>query len=64
MFVKLLLAVLLPPLGVLLQKGLKGPFWVNLILTHHRASSTVATGIATLNSLPLLAPLLQRMVPS
>ena len=33
MFVKLLLAVLLPPLGVLLQKGLKGPFWVNLILT-------------------------------
>ena len=32
-FLRILVAVLLPPLGVFLQVGLRGPFWVNIILT-------------------------------
>lgn len=31
--VRLLLAILLPPLGVFLQVGLGGQFWLNIILT-------------------------------
>lgn len=30
---KLLLAILLPPLGVFLEVGLSGQFWLNLLLT-------------------------------
>ena len=32
-FLRIVVAVLLPPLGVFLQVGLRGPFWVNIILT-------------------------------
>lgn len=30
---RVLLAILLPPLGVFLQEGLKAHFWINVILT-------------------------------
>jgi len=30
---KILLAILLPPLGVFLEVGLKGHFWLNILLT-------------------------------
>lgn len=30
---RVLLAILLPPLGVFLQEGLKAQFWINVILT-------------------------------
>ncbi|WP_029030088.1 MULTISPECIES: YqaE/Pmp3 family membrane protein [Salinarimonas] len=32
-FLRILIAVLLPPLGVFLQVGLRGPFWLNILLT-------------------------------
>ncbi len=32
-FIRVLIAILLPPLGVFLQVGLRGPFWVNILLT-------------------------------
>lgn len=32
-FLKILLAVLLPPLGVFLEVGLGKHFWINLVLT-------------------------------
>lgn len=31
--VKIIFAVLLPPLGVLMEVGLKGAFWLNILLT-------------------------------
>lgn len=31
--VRILLAILLPPLGVFLQVGIGGHFWLNLLLT-------------------------------
>lgn len=31
--IRVLIAVLLPPLGVFLQEGLKGHFWLNVLLT-------------------------------
>lgn len=31
--IKLIFAILLPPLGVFLEVGLKGPFWINILLT-------------------------------
>ena len=31
--IRILLAILLPPLGVFLKVGLKGPFWLNILLT-------------------------------
>ena len=31
--VRLLFAVILPPLGVFLQVGLRGAFWLNILLT-------------------------------
>ena len=31
--VRIIIAILLPPLGVFLQVGLKWPFWINIILT-------------------------------
>lgn len=31
--VRILFAVLLPPLGVFLQVGLSGAFWLNILLT-------------------------------
>jgi uncharacterized membrane protein YqaE (UPF0057 family) len=31
--IKLLFAILLPPLGVFLEVGLKGHFWLNILLT-------------------------------
>lgn len=31
--VRLLFAILLPPLGVFLQVGLRGAFWLNILLT-------------------------------
>ena len=31
--VKIVLAVLLPPLGVFLEVGLTGQFWLNVVLT-------------------------------
>jgi uncharacterized membrane protein YqaE (UPF0057 family) len=31
--IKILLAILLPPLGVFLQVGLTGHFWLNILLT-------------------------------
>ena len=31
--VKILLAILLPPLGVFLEVGIKGHFWLNILLT-------------------------------
>jgi len=30
---RIILAILLPPLGVFLQVGLKGQFWINVVLT-------------------------------
>ena len=30
---RIVLAVLLPPLGVFLQVGLRSPFWINILLT-------------------------------
>lgn len=30
---RVLLAILLPPLGVFMQVGLKGAFWLNILLT-------------------------------
>ena len=30
---KLLIAILLPPLGVFLEVGFKGSFWLNILLT-------------------------------
>ncbi len=32
-FIRILFAILLPPLGVFLQVGLGGAFWLNLLLT-------------------------------
>lgn len=32
-FVRILIAILLPPLGVFLQVGLRGAFWINILLT-------------------------------
>ncbi len=32
-FLKILLAVIFPPLGVFLEVGLTGQFWINLLLT-------------------------------
>lgn len=31
--IRILLAILLPPLGVFLQVGLSGQFWLNVLLT-------------------------------
>ncbi len=31
--IKIIVAILLPPLGVFLEVGLKGHFWLNLLLT-------------------------------
>lgn len=31
--IKLILAILLPPLGAFLQVGLKKHFWINIVLT-------------------------------
>ncbi len=31
--IRILFAILLPPLGVFLQVGLKGAFWLNILLT-------------------------------
>jgi uncharacterized membrane protein YqaE (UPF0057 family) len=31
--IRIILSVLLPPLGVFLQVGLKGQFWINILLT-------------------------------
>jgi len=31
--VRIILAILLPPLGVFLQVGLGGQFWLNILLT-------------------------------
>jgi len=30
---KIIIAIFIPPLGVFLHVGLKGPFWINLLLT-------------------------------
>ncbi|MFO7718416.1 MAG: YqaE/Pmp3 family membrane protein [Thermodesulfobacteriota bacterium] len=30
---RILLAIVLPPLGVFFQVGLKWPFWINILLT-------------------------------
>ena len=32
-FIKVLIAILLPPLGVFLQVGIGGAFWLNILLT-------------------------------
>ncbi len=32
-FIRILLAIFLPPLGVFLQEGLKKRFWINVLLT-------------------------------
>lgn len=32
-FIRILLAILLPPLGVFLQVGLGAQFWINIVLT-------------------------------
>lgn len=32
-FIRLLFAILLPPLGVFLQVGLGAQFWLNIVLT-------------------------------
>ena len=32
-FLRILVAILLPPLGVFLQVGLRGAFWINILLT-------------------------------
>ena len=31
--IKIIFAVLLPPLGVFLEVGLRGSFWLNILLT-------------------------------
>jgi len=31
--IKILIAILLPPVGVFLEVGLKGQFWLNILLT-------------------------------
>ncbi len=31
--IKIIFAILLPPLGVFLEVGLKGHFWLNILLT-------------------------------
>jgi uncharacterized membrane protein YqaE (UPF0057 family) len=30
---RIIIAVLLPPLGVFLQVGFRSPFWINILLT-------------------------------
>ncbi|MFK3798247.1 MULTISPECIES: YqaE/Pmp3 family membrane protein [unclassified Pseudomonas] len=32
-FIRILIAILLPPLGVFLQVGFGGAFWLNILLT-------------------------------
>lgn len=32
-FLRILIAILLPPLGVALHVGLRWPFWINIVLT-------------------------------
>ena len=32
-FLRILVAILLPPLGVFLQVGFRGHFWLNILLT-------------------------------
>lgn len=32
-FLRVLFSILLPPLGVFLQVGIKGHFWLNILLT-------------------------------
>lgn len=32
-FIRIIFAILLPPLGVFLQAGLRGAFWLNILLT-------------------------------
>ena len=32
-FIRIIIAILLPPLGVFLQVGFAGAFWLNLLLT-------------------------------
>lgn len=32
-FFKIIFAILLPPLGVFMEVGLKGHFWLNILLT-------------------------------
>ena len=31
--VRIIVAIILPPLGVFLQEGLKAQFWINVLLT-------------------------------
>ena len=31
--VRIIFSVILPPLGVFLQVGIGGPFWINILLT-------------------------------
>ncbi|MEM9989962.1 MAG: YqaE/Pmp3 family membrane protein, partial [Pseudomonadota bacterium] len=31
--IRVILSIIIPPLGVFLQEGLKTQFWINLILT-------------------------------
>ncbi len=31
--IRIIIAILLPPLGVFLQVGIKGAFWLNILLT-------------------------------
>lgn len=31
--IKIILAILLPPVGVFFEVGLKWPFWINIVLT-------------------------------
>ena len=32
-FIRIILSILLPPLGVFLQVGIGGQFWINILLT-------------------------------
>ncbi len=32
-FLRIVIAILLPPLGVFMQVGFGGPFWLNILLT-------------------------------
>ena len=32
-FIRIIIAILLPPLGVFLQVGFAGAFWLNILLT-------------------------------
>ena len=32
-FIRIIIAILLPPLGVILQLGFGGAFWLNILLT-------------------------------